>query len=150
LALLLGESESDHLSKDIRSAAFLSITFVLLAGGCDHPRSTQEGATTSDDVSQVSQKLVGKQITLRGTFSRRCKVPACVLLDNQQVVDIEPRSSLWREPESYAEMEGKRVAAAGTLMFYHAPDAKPLVPVQRPPDHFYLEAETTRLRLLGP
>jgi hypothetical protein len=143
--------ESGHLSKDIRSAAIFSIAFVLLAGGCNHPRSTQEGATAaSDGVSQVSQTLVGKQITIRGTFSAGCKAPLCILLDNRQVVYIEPRTSLWREPESYAEMEGKRVAATGTLRFYHSPYIKTLRPVQIRPDHFYLEAETTQLRPLGP
>jgi len=130
-------------------AAFLSITFVLLAGGCDHPRSTPEGATVTNEVSHA---LVGNQITIRGTFSRRCKVPVCILLDNQQAVDIEPRGSFWREPESYSEMEGKLVTATGILRFYHD-DAKPTglpVAVARPVDHFYFEAETAQLRLISP
>jgi hypothetical protein len=147
LVFLLGES--GHLSKGIRAAAFLSITFVLLAGGCDHPRSTPEGATVTKEVSPA---LVGSQITIRGTFSRRCKVPVCILLDNQQAVDIEPRGSSWREPESYSEMEGKLVTATGILRFYHN-DAKPTalpVAVARPVDHFYFEAETAQLRLIRP
>ena len=120
LVFLLGES--GHLSEGIRTAAFLSITFVLLAGGCVHPRSTPEGATVTNEVSHA---LVGNQITIRGTFSRRCKVPVCILLDNQQAVDVEPRGSFWRKPESHSEMEGKLVTATGILRFYHRPTRSP-------------------------
>jgi hypothetical protein len=79
-----------NLSKGLCAAAVLSITVVALAGGCNHSRSTLEGATAvSDEVSQVSQALVGKQISIRGKFSLRGKVGPYIVLDNQQEVYLE-------------------------------------------------------------
>ena len=134
------------LSKGLRAATLLSITMVLLTGGCEHPRSTPEGATVANEVSHA---LIGKQITVRGKFSLRGKFGAYVSLDNQKVVYLVPRGSFtWGEP--YSEMEGKLVAATGTLRFYHAPNAEPADrAVARAPDYFYLEAETAQVRLIN-
>jgi hypothetical protein len=55
----------------------------------DHPRSTPEDAPVVSN--EVSHALIGKQITIRGKFSLRGKFGAYVVLDNQQVVDLEPR-----------------------------------------------------------
>ena len=136
-----------RLSKGLRAAAFLATTIVVLAGGCDHPRSTPADATAASD--EVSHTLIGKQITIRGKFSLRGKFGPYVLLGNQQVVYLEPRGSFtWEKP--YSEMEGKLVAATGTLRFYHSPDAEPAYPARaRAVDHFYLEAETAQLRLIS-
>ena len=138
-----------HLSKCFRSAAFLSITIVVLAGGCNHPRSTPGGATAASyEVSQVSQKLVGRQITIRGRFSSLVKADPYVVLDNQQEVWIGPRESTLEA--TYSRMDGKLVEATGTLRFYHSLDAEPGGrAVQIPPDHFYFEAGTTQLRLIS-
>ena len=132
-----------HLSKGLRAAAFLSI--VVPAGGCDHPRSTPEDATAGS--YEVSHTLIGEQVTIRGTFSLRGKFGPYVLLGNQQVVYLVPSGSFkWGKP--YSEMEGKLVAATGTLRFFQAPNAEPADPAfARAPDYFYLEAETAQLRL---
>ena len=136
-----------RLSKGLLAATSLSIAIVVLAGGCDHPRSTSEDATAVSD--EVSQTLIGKQITIRGKFSLRGKFGPYVLLGNQQVVYLVPRGSFtWGEP--YSEMEGKLVAATGTLSFYHAPNTEPADPAfARAPDYFYLEAETAQLRIIS-
>ena len=136
-----------RLSQRLRAATFLSIAIVVLAGGCDHPRSTPEDATPAS--YEVLHTLIGKQVTIRGTFSLRGKFGALVLLDNQHGVYLVPRGSFtWGKP--YSEMEGKLVAATGTLSFYHSPNAEPAYPaVARPPDYFYLEVETTQLRLIS-
>jgi hypothetical protein len=147
-----GEFVTGHLSEGLRAAAFLSITIVVLARGCDHPRSTPENATAAS--SEVSQALIGKQITIRGKFSLWGKFGGFVDLDNQQVVYIElrgPSTFTWGKP--YSEMEGKLVEATGTLRFYH--DAAPVDPNKayakaRAVDHFYFEAETAQLRLIKP
>lgn len=96
---------------------------------------------------QVSQALIGKQITIRGKLSLRCKLPVCILLDNHQVVYLMQSST--RE-QSYSEMEDKLVAVTGILRFYHDPDAASRPSdVARLPDCFYFEAETARVRLIG-
>ncbi len=136
-----------RLSKGLRAASFLSVALVVLAGGCEHPRSTTKDATAAS--YEISRTLIGKQVTIRGTFSLRGVVGPYVLLSNQQVVYLVPRGSFtWGEP--YSEMEGKLVAATGTLRFYHSPDAKPAnQAIAREPDYFYLEAETTQVRLIS-
>jgi len=114
-----------RLSKGLRAATFLSIAIVVLAGGCDHPRSTPEDATAAS--YELLHTLIGKQVTIRGKFSLWGKFGPYVLLGNQQVVYLVPRGSFtWGEP--YSEMEGKLVAATGTISFYHAPNAEPADP----------------------
>jgi hypothetical protein len=133
-----------HLSKGLFTAAFLSIIVVALAGGCNHPHSTPEDATAVSH--EVSQTLVGRQITIRGEFASRVKGDPYVVPDNQQEVWIGPRESTLED--TYSRMDGKLVEATGTLRFYHNP-----APVdetrQREPDHFYFEAKTTQLRLVS-
>jgi hypothetical protein len=138
-----------HLSNGLRAVAFLSITIVLLAGGCKHPRSTPEGTTVTNEVSNA---LIGKKITIHGKFSLWGKFGAYVVLDNQQLVDLEPRGPgtfTWGKP--YSEMEGKLVEATGTLRFYHEPPAEPSNrTVARAPDHYYFAVETAQLRIISP
>jgi hypothetical protein len=136
-----------HISKGFRTAAFLSIAIVIPAGGCGHRSSTRENAST--DSYEVLRTLIGKQVSIRGKFSLRGKFGPYVLLSNQQVVYLVPRGSFtWGEP--YSEMEGKLVAATGTLSFYHAPNAEPADPAfAQAPDYFYFEAETAQLRLVS-
>jgi hypothetical protein len=133
-----------RLSKGLRAATFLSIAIVVMPGGCNHPRSTPEDTTAVSH--EVSQTLVGRQITIRGKFSSLVKGDPYVVLDNQQEVWIGPRESA--SEDTYSRMDGKLVEATGTLRFYHNP-----TPVdetrQREPDHFYFEVGTTQLRLVS-
>jgi len=126
-------------------------TAILIAFLCfSCSRSTPEGATAaSNEVSQVSQALVGKQITIHGKFSLRCKVGACIGLDNRQVVYLVSAGSFtWGKP--YPEMDGKLVAATGTLRLYQEPPAKPPErAVQHVPDFLYFDVERVQLRLIG-
>ena len=137
-----------HLSKGLFAAAFLSITIVAL-GACDPPRPTPESANSgAKEVSQLSPSLIGKRVTIRGKFSLWGKIGPYVFLDNKQAVYLVHKGSFtWGKP--YSDMEGKLVAATGTLRFYHAPPAEPTdLPAARLPDYFYFEAETARLRLI--
>jgi hypothetical protein len=135
-----------RLSKGVCAATFLSMALTVLAGGCDHARSTPEDAAATP--YEVLHRLIGKQVTVRGTFSLRGKFGPYVLLSNQQVVYLVPSGSFtWGKP--YSEMEGQLVAATGTLGFHHSPDAAPVEPAfARAPDYFYLEGETVQLRLI--
>jgi hypothetical protein len=130
----------------MRTAA-TAILIAFLCFSCS--RLTPEGATpVSDEVSQVSQALVGKQITIHGKFSLLGKVGPYIVLDNQQVVYLENTKGSFTWGKPYSEMEGKLVAATGTLRFYQAPPAEPADrAVARVRDHFYFEAESVQLRL---
>lgn len=136
-----------HFSKDSRAAAFFWITIFALAGGCHHTRPTPDGAAVASN--EVSQALIGKQITIHGKFSLLGKVGPYVVLDNQQVVYLVSRGAFtWGAP--YSEMEGKRVAATGFLRFSHSPDAGPADQAKAAtPDYFYFEAETAQLQLIS-
>lgn len=130
----------------------MAATAILIAFLClSCSRSTPEGASAaSDEVSQVSQSLVGKQITIHGKFSSLVKGDPYVVLDNRQEVWIGPRES--RLEESYSKMDGKLVEATGTLRFSHKPapvDETRQPAIQREPDHFYFEAKSTQLRLVS-
>jgi hypothetical protein len=133
-----------HLSKGLCAAAFLSITVIALAGGCNHPHSTPEDATAVSH--EVSQTLVGRQITIRGEFASRVKGDPYVVLDNQQEVYIGPRETALED--TYSRMDGRLVEATGTLRFFPNP-APGDETRQREPDHFYFEAKTTQLRLVS-
>ena len=144
-----------HLSKGLRAAAFSWVTIVVLFGGCSHPRWTLEDPTGAS--YEVLYTLVGKQVTIRGKFSLRGVVGPYLLLGNQQAVYLVPKGSFtWGKP--YSAMEGKLVAATGTLRFFHSPDTKPADQAMarryppdasaRPRDYFYFEAETARLQLI--
>ena len=137
---------SGRLWKGLRAGSFWPVAMVILAGGCSHPRATPEDATAVSH--EVSQTLVGKQITIRGKFASLTKGDPYVVLDNQQEVWIGPRESALED--TYSRMDGKLIEATGTLRFFHAPDAEPGArAVQIPPDHFYFEAESTQLRLIS-
>jgi hypothetical protein len=106
-----------HLSKGLCAAAFLSITVVVLVGGCNHPRSTPEDAVAVSH--EVSQTLVGRQITIRGKFSSLVKGDPYVVLDNQQEVWIGPRESALEG--TYSRMDGKLVEATALSGFLITP-----------------------------
>jgi hypothetical protein len=130
-------------SKSLCAVAFFSITMVVFADGYSLPCSTLKAATAVSN--EVSQALVGKRITIRGTFSLRCKVLACIGLDNRQVIYL---NGSWGGA-TYSEMDGKLVTATGILRFYQSPPAESTDRhVARPPDHFYFE-ETAQVRLVS-
>lgn len=137
-----------NLSKCL-CAAILLITVVVPVGACNQSRFTPEGATaSSDEVSKVSQALVGKRITIRGKFSLLSKIAlASVWLDSHEAVYLQHKGE-WGPP--YSKWEGKRVVVTGTLRFHHYPPAEPTDrPVARPFDHYYFDEETTEVRLVG-
>lgn len=131
-------------------AAFSVIAIAILAGGCQHPRSKNDGDTTAISAgSQLSQTLIGKRVTIRGGLFRFKCGPGIQFDDGDVVclVDILPKSV---SDDPYAEMYEKLVEATGTLRFYH--DSTPLDetrPTQRQHDHYYLEKENTQLRIIG-
>ncbi len=145
-----GEPSWEISQKGLCAVAALSITVIALVGGCNHSRSTPKDViAASDEVSQVSQELVGKRITIHGKFSLLGKIGPFIVLDNQQKVYISAKGSFeWGKP--YTEMDDKLIAATGTLRFYHAPDTKKSKRVvQVPPDFFYFEVESSQLRIIG-
>jgi hypothetical protein len=60
-----------YLSNGLDWAAFILIVVAILAGGCHHPRSKNDGDTTAISAgSQLSQTRVGKRVTIRGGLFR--------------------------------------------------------------------------------
>lgn len=143
-------SVTGYLSNGLGSATFFLIAFALLAGGCNHPRSQNDGSTTVPSaVSRLSQTLVGKRITVRGKlFTFKCG--QAIQLDDEEIVCLinMPSKSVYEDP--YSEMYDKLVEATGTLRFYHNPTpvTNEPIPTQREQDHYYFEIETTQVRLV--
>jgi hypothetical protein len=139
-----------HLSNGLDWTAFLLIAVAILTGGCHRPRSKSDGDTTTISAgSQLSQTLIGKRITIRGGLFRFKCGPGIQFDDGAVVclVDIAQKSGL---NDPCAEMYEKLVEATGTLRFGH--DSTPLDetrPTQRQRDHYYLEKETTQLRVIS-
>jgi hypothetical protein len=136
-----------YLSNGLDWTAFLLTAIAILIGGCNCPRSKNDGDTTAISAgSQLSQTLVGKRITIRGGLFRFKCGPGIQFDDGAVVclVDIPQKSGL---DDPYVEMYEKLVEATGTLRFYH--DSTPLDetrPTQRQNDHYYFEKETTQVR----
>jgi hypothetical protein len=116
------------------------------AGELRFMRPTPKDATSANELSQA---LVGEEITVHGKFSLAGKFGPYVELDNQAVYLVPRGSFAWGAP--YSEIEGKVVAATGFLEFYEAPPFKPAKrAVAHAPDYFYFGAETVKLRLISP
>ena len=107
-----------HLSMDLGSTAFFLIAVAILVGGCNDPRSKNDGDTTAiTAVSRLSQTLVGKRITIRGKL-HLFKCGQAIELDDEEVVCLEfihPKSVL---DDPYDGMYEKPVEATGTLRFF--------------------------------
>src|SRR6267154_234884 len=147
---LWSRSATGYLSNELGSAALFFIAIAILAGGCNHPRSKDDGDTTAISAgSQLSQALVGKRITIRGGLFRFKCGPGIQFDDGAVVclVDIPLKSGL---DDPYAEMYEKLVKATGTLRFYHA--STPLDgtrSTQGQHDHYYFERETAQVRIIA-
>ena len=89
---------------------------------------------------------VGQPVTLQGMFSLRGKLGPFVVIGGRTVYLIARGSFSWGK--SYESMEGRVVAVTGTLRFYKAPPLRK-VPVAEAslPDHYYMEAESTKVAL---
>ena len=135
-----------HLSNRLGSAAFFLIAVAILAGGCHHPRSKNDGDTTAISAgSQLSQTLVGKRITIRGKLVG-LKRGFGIQLDDEEIVCLEQRVSKSVE-DPYPGMYEKQVEASGTLRFFHDPTVMDEnTPTPRVPDHYYFETETTQVK----
>jgi len=147
---LWSRSVTGYLSNGLSLTAFFLITIAILAGGCHHPRSKDDGDTTAISAgSQLSQTLIGKRITIRGGLFRFKCGPGIQFDDGDVVclVDIPPKSVL---DDPYAEVYEKLVDATGTLRCFH--DSTPpdeTRPTQRQRDHYYFEKKTTQVRVIA-
>jgi hypothetical protein len=138
------------LSKGLGSMAFFLIATAILAGGCNHPRSKNDGNTTaSTAVSRLSQTLVGERITIRGKLLT-LKCGQGIRLDDDEMVCLSQMHPKPIFEDPFPEMYDKLVEATGTLRFYHNPTQVKNEPMasQREEDHYYFEYETTHVRLL--
>ena len=129
------------------AVALLFVAIIVLASGCNHARSTQE--RTIIDTSEVSQELVGKQITIRGKLVVG-KPGAGIVLSNEDEVYIIQENPKPYSEDPYAGMYDKVVEVTGTLRFFHntAPPTHHDRVEQEAPDHYYFEEESAQVRLV--
>lgn len=141
-----------HLGAYPREVWPIKIISVNPAPPCWPGRHKPDWVRLSAASNELLQALIGEKITISGTFSLWGKVGPYLSGHDRLVVYLRHRgTSTWGKP--YSQMDGKLVAATGTLRFYHALHAEPTdqpLPVAQPFDYFYLEVETTQLRLIEP
>ena len=91
---------------------------------------------------------VGEKVTMHGKWSLRGKIGPYILAGNRSIYVVSQESFSWGE--EYARMEGQEVRVTGVLHFAHyAAPNKEKSSDQNAPDHFYFEAETTKIELNG-
>jgi hypothetical protein len=147
---LLSISAKDCLSNGLGSLAFFLIAVAILAGGCKHSRSKDDGANTAVPVtvSELSPSLAGKRITVRGKlFMFKCG-QGIGTEDGHAIclVNMSPKPSF---DDPFAGMSDKPLEVTGTLRFFH--DSIPLdasSPILWQHDHYYFEKETTQVRIM--
>jgi hypothetical protein len=143
-------SMAGYLSKKHGSAVFILIAIAIGAGGCSHPGSKNEGNTTAPPVvSQLSQTLVGKRITIRGELLI-FKCGLGISIDSGEAVCLTYINPKDTSNELYPKTHDKFAEATGTLRFYH--DTTPVnerPAISRDTDYYYFERETTQVRLIN-
>jgi hypothetical protein len=139
-----------HLSSRLGSAAFFLIAMAILAGGCNHPRSTNEGnAAASPVVSRLSHTLVGKRITIRGELLP-FKCGLGISIDSGEAVCLTYIDPSDTSNELYPKTHEKFAEATGTLRFYHdttPTNERPAIP--RDTDYYYFDRDATQVRLIN-
>jgi hypothetical protein len=145
-----GEAFSELDGMNIRLAISLAILFATV--GCPHRASVPPAVQPATPVNLTSaadselQKHLGERVTMQGQFSLRGKVGPFILVGGRPIYLVPKGTFSWGEP--YAKMEGQNVHVTGTLRFAHYPVSPPeALPEGRPADHFYFEAETTKVEL---
>jgi len=133
------KSVRSYRSKGLGSAAFFLITIAILAGGCNHPSSKNNGSSTAVlvAVSQLSPSLAGKRITVRGKlFMFKCGQG--IGLDSGQaicLVGMPPKSDFG---DPYAAMNDKPpLEVTGTLRLFHDSN-----------EHYFFQYGTTQVRVM--
>jgi hypothetical protein len=121
--------------------ALLSFVVLLTVVGCSHGPVARQ-ATSSD---AELQRLVGQSVTLHGRFELAGKVGPYIQRAGEPVYLVPHGSFSWGS--DYERMQGKLVSVTGTLRFQHSERAKLSDAVAEPPDYFYLDAETAKIRL---
>src|SRR5882724_7913454 len=120
-AMRLGSrSAKDCLSNGLGSTTFFLIAIAILAGGCKHPRSKDDGANTAVPVtvSQLSPSLTGKRITVRGKlFMFKCGQG--IGLDSGQAICLVGTPPKPGFDDPFAGVDGKPIEVTGTLRFFH-------------------------------
>ena len=113
------------------------ICLLVLAGCLERP------VVRSPDTEL--QRLVGQSVTLSGQFELAGKVGPYIHRQGEPVYLVSHGSFTWGP--DYERMQGKVVSITGTLHFQHSERGTGGDMVQRPPDYFYLDAETAKFRL---
>jgi hypothetical protein len=91
------------------------------------------------------QQHLGERITMHGRFSLRGKLGPFIVA-TRPVYLLAKGSFSWGR--AYARMEARDVRVTGTLRFAHYPEpSRGALAEGRPTDHFYFEAETSRIEL---
>ena len=124
----------------------ISLAAILAAAGCAQRAVTSIPFDLTSAPDSELQRHVGENVTMHGKFSLYGKIGPFILVAGRPIYLVARGSSSWGEP--YASMEGQDVRVTGTLRFAHYPEPPSGdSPVARALDHFYFDAETTKVEV---
>jgi hypothetical protein len=123
----------------------ISLAILLFVAGC--ARRGQISLDLTHSPASELQQHIGENVTLQGRFSLYGKIAPFIQVGANPVYLVPQGSFSWGEP--YASMEGREVRMTGMLKFAHYPQPQSDASrAGRPSDHFYFEAETTKVELI--
>ena len=137
-----------------------SIVFLLAVSACTRVATNTHVGTASRQVAMAPttpidltgstadewQRHLGETVIMHGTFSLFGKTAPYITVRNEPIY-IKPQGSFsWGN--EYARLERREVRVTGTLRFVHH-DQTPQgdVTQQREYDHYYFDAETSKIEL---
>ena len=141
----------DCFSHRVGASALFLVAVAILASACKNPPSKIDSGETAAPplVSQLSQALLGKRVTVRGEILTFKCGPGISTEAGEAVCLFEVPPAPGSD-NPYAEMLENIVDATGTLRFYSDPalaNRPELAPYQR--GHYYFEAGSIQLKHLN-
>jgi len=118
----------------------LTLSLFLIVPGCSY---TLTGGWRGDPNLDL-RPFVGQTLTLQGKFTLAGKFGPYVQAPAGPVYLLSECS--FSCPE-YQGMEGKMVRVTGTLRFRHSPQVTNDGSVAPPPDYFYFDTETAKIKV---
>jgi hypothetical protein len=111
------------------------------------PKSSSAALDLTGASDSELQQHLGQTIIMRGKFSLRGKLAPLILVGSRPIYLVPSGAFSWAGP--YGDMEGQDVRVTGAIRFARYSESGPgALPVGRPPDHFYFEAETAKIEMI--
>ena len=121
--------------------ALFTFTLVLVVSGCSYTLTGGRRLTPETN----PKAYIGQTVTLHGEFKMEGKPGPYIQTLGAPVYLLPHGSFSWGS--DYQRLEDKTVSVTGTLHFRHFEPAATANAVSQPPDYFFVDAETAKIRV---